>query len=39
LQEKVPQFVVVDATQPEDAVFADVRQLILRFLQTKNTNG
>ena len=39
LQEKVPHFAIVDATQPQDAVFADVRQLILGILQTKNTNG
>jgi len=39
LQDKVPQFAIVDATQPQDEVFTDVQQLILRFLQTKNTNG
>jgi thymidylate kinase len=39
LQEKVPHFAIVDVTQTQDEVFTDVRQLILRFLQTKNTNG
>lgn len=39
LQDKVPHFEIVDATQSQDEVFTDVRQLILRFLQTKNTNG
>ena len=38
LRDKVPAFAVVDATQTEDKVFADVRQLILEKLQTMHTN-
>ena len=34
LRDKVPHFERIDATQPEDAVFADVRQLILDKLQS-----
>jgi thymidylate kinase len=37
LQDKVPQFETVDATQAPDLVFADVLQHILGFLQTKKT--
>jgi thymidylate kinase len=39
LQDKVPHFAIVDATQSQDEVFTEVQQLILRFLQTKNTTG
>lgn len=37
LRDKVPQFAIVDATQPQDEVFTDVQQLIQGFLQSKNT--
>ncbi len=39
LQDKVPHFATVDATQALDVVYMDVQQLIMRFLQTKNTTG
>ena len=36
LQDKVPCFSLVDATQDQDAVYMDVQQLILEFLETRN---
>jgi thymidylate kinase len=39
LQDKVPNFAIVDATQAQDAVFADVQRLILSYLQTVNSSN
>ena len=39
LQDKVPRFAIVDATQSPDVVYMDVQKLILRFLKTRNTTG
>lgn len=36
LHDKVPHFTIVDVTQVEDAVFAEVQKLILDFLKTRD---